>query len=382
MSIVEWRIPFSKPWTPPKALEYAKDSLVSGRTAGDNSYTRKCQDWFAHQLGVPKPLFTPSCTHSLEMMALLLELTPDDEVIVPSFTFSSTANAFALRGAKIVFVDVDPKTMNMCPEAAARAISKRTRAIVLVHYAGISCDIEKFEDIKYGNSRIELLEDAAQCLLATFKEKPLGTIGRFGALSFHETKNISCGEGGALFVNYETDSFRAEIIREKGTNRSQLFRGEVDKYSWIDIGSSYLMNDLSAAMLYAQLERANEITEQRLLLWNQYFNELKHLSERGLVDLPHVPDYTDHNGHIFYLKLRSLDIRNRLISFLREKGIFSTFHYLPLHSSEAGRKYGRFCGEDRYTTSHSQRLLRLPLYYEMKPEQCSEICYWINAFLT
>jgi dTDP-4-amino-4,6-dideoxygalactose transaminase len=316
------------------------------------------------QQGPPKALLTTSCTHATEMAALLCDIQPGDEVIMPSYTFVSTANAFVLRGAKAVFVDIRPDTMNINEDLIEEAITEKTKVIVPVHIAGVSCNMDKINRIakKHG---LMVVEDAAQAVLSEYKGNACGTLGDFGCYSFHETKNLSMGEGGALLIRNPRYIEQAEIIREKGTNRSKFFRGEIDKYTWVESGSSYLPSELNAAYLWAQMEKGYDIIADRMCSWNYYMHELKHLEEKGYVELPFVPLDCKHNAHMFYLKTKNLDERTRLISFMKEHGINAVFHYVPLHSAPAGVNYGRFCGEDRYTTKESERLVRLPLYFGM-----------------
>ena len=373
-------IPFN---IPPKTGEedfYIQKALSNEKLCGDGPFGRMCQEWFEERLGCPKALLTPSCTHALEMAALLLDIRPGDEVIVPIYTFVSTANAFVLRGAKIVFVDIRPDTMNMDETLVEAAITEKTKAIVPVHYAGVGCAMDTIMDIAERHD-LFVVEDAAQGMMATYDGKPLGTVGHLGAFSFHETKNYtSGGEGGLLIVNDERFAERAEIIREKGTNRSQFFRGMVDKYSWVDIGSSYLPGELQAAYLWAQLQHAETINEARLGIWRIYYEELASLQESGALRLPHVPSNCRHNAHMFYLKTASLEERGRLIGHLKAKEIASVFHYVPLHTSPAGRKFGRFHGTDRYTTKESERLLRLPLFYGLKEDEARRVAEAVKEF--
>jgi len=362
-------ITFNKPCYTGNEDKYVVDAMRSLHISGNGPYTKKCEEWFENRLKCKRALLTPSCTHALEMAAMLIGIKPGDEVIVPSYTFVSTANAFVLRGAKAVFVDIRPDTMNIDENIIEDAITEKTKAICVVHYAGVGCEMDKIMKIanKYN---LYVIEDAAQGMMATYKGKPLGTIGHLGAYSFHETKNYtSTGEGGLLIINDESFVERAEIIREKGTNRSQFFRGIVDKYTWVDIGSSYLMNDVSAAYLWGQLEIAEEINEFRLRMWNRYYNGLLALQENGTIDLPNIPEHCDHNAHMFYIKAKNLEERTKLLAFLKENGIFAVFHYVPLHSSPAGQKYGRFHGIDKFTTKESERLIRLPLFYGIKDEE-------------
>jgi len=367
-------IPFNKAPLTGNEEKYILKALKSSQISGNGDFTKKCQKWFENRLN-RKSMLTPSCTASLEMSAILLDIKEGDEVIMPSYTFVSTANAFVLRGAKVVFIDIRPDTMNIDETKIEEAITAKTKAIVPVHYAGVACEMDTIMNIAKSYN-LSVVEDAAQAMMSRYKDKDLGTIGDFGAYSFHETKNYtSAGEGGLLIVNSEKYYEIAEIIREKGTNRSKFFRGEVDKYSWIDIGSSYLMNDVSAAYLWGQLEKAEKIRDDRLKSWNRYYEGLKDLEDRGFIKLPYIPKYCLHNGHMFYIKVDNLKIRDSLLKYLKENGIFAVFHYIPLHSSIAGLKYGRFNGEDMYTTKESQKLLRLPIYYGISN---SEIDYVID----
>lgn len=342
--------------------EYISGAVKNGKICGDGPYTKKCHRILEQITGTDKALLTTSGTHALEMAAILSEIEPGDEVIMPSYTFVSTANAFVLRGAKIVFTDIRPDTMNIDETLIEQAVTEKTKAIVPVHYAGVSCEMDTINQIaKRYNLRV--IEDAAQGVMAFYKGRALGSIGDIGCFSFHETKNYSMGEGGAVLVNDEALMERAEVIREKGTNRSRFLRGQVDKYTWIDIGSSYLPSELNAAHLLAQLEQAEKINNDRLISWELYRQGLAPLAGQGAVELPVVPDGCTHNAHMFYIKTKDLQERTQLTDYLKEKGISAAFHYVPLHSSEAGRRYGRFCGEDRFTTKESERLLRLPMYY-------------------
>lgn len=360
--------------------KYVLESIKSSKISGDGEFTKKCHKWFEDKLKCKKALLTTSCTHALEMTALLLDIKDGDEVIMPSYTFVSTANAFVLRGAKIVFVDIRPDTMNIDETKIEQAITDKTKVIVPVHYAGVACEMDTIMNIakKYN---LFVVEDAAQGMMSTYKGKALGTIGHLGAFSFHETKNYtSAGEGGLLLVNDNKFLQRAEIIREKGTNRSLFFRGMVDKYSWVDVGSSYLMNDVSAAYLWGNIEFADEINENRLNSWQKYYNGLKELEDKGFVELPTIPDECIQNAHMFYLKLKNLEERTILLDFLKENGINSVFHYIPLHSAPAGLKFGRFEGEDKFTTKESERLIRLPMYYGLKNEDVNKILKVMNEF--
>lgn len=347
---------------------YIKDAILSGKLSGDGSYTAKCSAWIQNRTGINRALMTTSCTHAIELSALLAEIRPGDEVIMPSFTFVSTANAFVLRGAQVVFADIRPDTMNIDEQQIERAVTSRTKAIVPVHYAGVGCEMDTIMDIAK-RKEIFVIEDAAQAVTSTYKNISLGTIGDFGCYSFHETKNLSMGEGGALLIRNQEDVERAEIIREKGTNRSKFFRGEVDKYTWVDLGSSYLPSELNAAYLYAQLEIADEIMKDRIDTWNIYWDNLKELADKEYIQLPYIPKECKHNAHMFYIKVKDIEERTKLAAYLKSCSINAVFHYIPLHSSTAGRKYGRFSGKDVYTTKESERLLRLPLYYGMKDEK-------------
>ncbi|MBQ7563113.1 MAG: dTDP-4-amino-4,6-dideoxygalactose transaminase [Lachnospiraceae bacterium] len=357
-------IPFNQPIYTEKSEKYIIEAMHSHKISGDGVYTRKCSDFLEKRTGSRKVFLTTSCTHATEMAALLANIQSGDEVIMASFTFVSTANAFVLRGARVVFVDIRPDTMNLDENKIEEAITDKTKAIIPMHYAGVSCEMDSILSLARGYG-LTVIEDAAQGVMSTYKGNVLGTLGNFGCYSFHETKNFSMGEGGALLIRDAENIERAEIIREKGTNRSKFFRGEIDKYTWVDAGSSYLPSDLNAAYLWGQLEEAEKITEDRLDSWNSYFDGLKGLRDSGMIELPYVPEECGHNGHIFYLKARDLEERTRLIAYLKERGIGAVFHYVPLHTAPAGKNFGRFVGEDRYTTRESDRLLRLPLYYQM-----------------
>ncbi|EXU74660.1 dTDP-4-amino-4,6-dideoxygalactose transaminase [Erwinia mallotivora] len=372
-------IPFNAPPIVGSELEYMQSAMGSGKLCGDGGFTRRCQQWMENKFGSKKVLLTPSCTASLEMAAILINIQPGDEVIMPSYTFVSTANAFVLRGATIVFVDIRPDTLNIDERLIEAAITDKTRAIVPVHYAGVGCEMDAIMALaeKY---RLWVVEDAAQGVMSTYKGKALGTIGHIGCFSFHETKNYTAGgEGGATLVNDPALVERAEIIREKGTNRSQFFRGQVDKYTWRDIGSSYLMADLQAAYLWAQLEAAKRINDQRLRLWQHYFTALQPVAASGRISLPSLPPACQHNAHMFYIKLRDNDDRTALIAWLKEAEILAVFHYIPLHASPAGERFGRFHGDDRYTQSESERLLRLPLFYNLSDNNQQTV---INSLLS
>ena len=373
-------IVFNRPPFTGNEEKYLIQSMKSLKISGDGEFTRRCHRWFEERLECKKVLLTTSCTHALEMTAILIDIQPGDEVIMPSYTFVSTANAFALRGAKIVFVDIRPDTMNIDEKLIEAAITEKTKAIVPVHYAGVACEMDTIMDIA-NRHNLFVIEDAAQGMMSSYKGKALGTIGHFGTYSFHETKNYtSGGEGGLLIINDEDYITKAEIIREKGTNRSQFFRGMVDKYSWVDIGSSYLMNDISAAYLWGQLDIADEINDERVNHWKMYYKGLSDLSKKGLIELPTVPDNCIHNAHMFYIKVKDLNERTNLIENLESHGIHAVFHYVPLHSAPAGIKFGRFFGEDTYTTKDSERLVRLPLYYGIKQEDIESVINTIIEF--
>ncbi|MEQ1966643.1 dTDP-4-amino-4,6-dideoxygalactose transaminase [Xenorhabdus nematophila] len=362
-------IPFNKPPVVGTELEYMKQAMASGKLCGDGEFTKRCETWMEQRFGCPKVLLTPSCTASLEMAAILLDIQPGDEIIMPSYTFVSTSNAFVLRGATIVFVDIRPDTMNIDETRIEAAITEKTRAIVPVHYAGVACEMDTIMALaeKYN---LYVVEDAAQGVMSTYKGRALGTIGHIGCFSFHETKNYSAGgEGGATLINDKSLIARAEIIREKGTNRSQFFRGQVDKYTWRDIGSSYLMSDLQAAYLWGQLEIAEKINQRRLALWDNYYQALKPLSDAGHLTLPIVPNGVEHNAHMFYIKLKDVKERSEFNRYMKEHGVLSVFHYVALHTSPAGEKCGRFHGEDRFTIRESDRLVRLPMFYNMTDEE-------------
>lgn len=372
-------IPFNQPIKNEAIFRYIKSGFDGGVLRGEGAYCNECSLWIEERFHAKKALLTSSCSHSLEMAALLLDVKPGDEIIMPSFTFCSTANAFVLRGGVPVFVDVRSDTMNIDETLVEAAITEKTRGIAVVHYGGVSCEMDAIMDVARRHN-LFVVEDAAQAVMSTYKGQALGTMGDIGCYSFHETKNYSMGEGGATLVNRSELVERAEIIREKGTNRSQFLRGQVDKYSWVDIGSSYLPSDLSAAYLYAQLEMADEINEDRLKSWNLYYELLKPLAEEGVIDLPVVPEGCRHNAHLFFLKAKDIEERTALIAYLKEHGIVALFHYVPLHSSIAGRKYGRFHGEDRYTTRESERLLRLPMWYGLGEENVRRIVELIMKF--
>ena len=346
-------------------IEYMMQAVKNKKICGDGPFTKKCHQWFEERFGAQKVLLTTSGTTALEMATILCGLKEGHEVILPSYTFSSTATSIVLTGAKLVFVDIRPDTMNIDETKIEAAITDKTRAIMVVHYAGVACEMDTIMDIARRHN-LKVIEDAAQGVMSTYRGRYLGTIGDFGCYSFHETKNYSMGEGGALVINHPEYNERAEILREKGTNRAKFFRGQVDKYTWVDYGSSYLPSDLNAAYLYAQLEKADEINEKRLKIWNCYNEAFKNLQEAGKLELPTIPDECVHNAHMYYIKLKDLKQRTEFLSYMRENGICSVFHYIPLHSSSAGMRFGTFHGEDKYTTLESERLARLPMYYGLK----------------
>lgn len=366
-------IVFNKPPYTGNEDQYVLQAMRSDKMSGDGPFTQRCHTWFESNLPCKKALLTPSCTAALEMAAILIDIQPGDEVIMPSYTFVSTANAFVLRGAKIVFVDIRPDTMNIDESKIEAAITDKTKAIVPVHYAGISCEMDTIMDIAQRHN-LYVIEDAAQGVMSTYKGKALGTIGHLGTFSFHETKNYtSGGEGGLLIINDDNFKERAEIIREKGTNRSQFFRGMVDKYSWVDIGSSYLPSDIQAAYLWGQLEKVDEINNNRIASWSYYYEQLQPLQTAGKIQLPSVPDDCVHNAHMFYIKVQDIEVRSQLIEHLRNNDIMAVFHYIPLHSSVAGKNLGMFNGEDEFTTAESERLVRLPMWYGISDEQLSRV---------
>ena len=374
-------INFNEPTLIGKELEYIKDAVtVEHKLCGDGKYTLKCNKWIEEQTGASKAMLTTSCTHALEIAALLCEIKEGDEVIMPSFTFCSTADAFVLRGAKIVFVDIRPDTMNIDENLIEEAITDKTKAIVPVHYAGVGCEMDKIMEIAARHG-LKVVEDAAQGVCASYKGKALGSIGDYGCFSFHETKNYCMGEGGAILLRDPESIEQAEIIREKGTNRYKFFRGQIDKYTWVDRGSSYLPSELNAAYLWAQLESADTIFDDRMGKWNLYY-ELLSKSDvlKDRIELPYIPAECKHNAHMFYIKTKDLDERTRLIAHLRSNDINAVFHYVPLHSADAGLKYGRFSGEDKYTTKESERLLRLPLHYNLSHSDVEKVCEVVNSF--
>ena len=354
-------------------------AIDSQKICGDGHFTKSCNIWMEEKFNANKVLLTTSCTHALEMAAILADIKPGDEVIMPSYTFVSTADAFVQRGATIVFVDIRPDTMNIDENLIEDAITDKTKAIVVVHYAGVSCEMDTITDIAKRHN-LFVVEDAAQGVMSTYKGKALGTIGDFGCYSFHETKNYSMGEGGAILIKDDKYIEKAEITREKGTNRSQFFRGQIDKYTWVDYGSSYLPSELNAAYLYAQLKNADKINENRLNSWNLYYRLLKPLADEGFIELPHIPEGCEHNAHMFYIKAKDLEERTKLIKFMKDNEISLAFHYIPLHSAPAGLKFGRFHGEDVYTTKESDRLVRLPMYYGLSTEEIQYVVKYIKKF--
>lgn len=368
-------IDFNVPPYVGKEKEYISQAIDSRKICGDGQFTKKCHAWLEEKTS-SKALLTTSCSHSLDMSAILAKIGPGDEVIMPAYTFVSTADAFVLRGATVVFVDIRPDTMNIDEKLIEDAITEKTKAIVPVHYAGVACEMDTIMNIAKKYNLI-VIEDAAQGVMSEYKGRPLGTIGDYGCYSFHETKNYSMGEGGALLVKDEDNFELAEIVREKGTDRSRFFRGQVDKYTWVEAGSSFLPSDINAAYLYAQLEMADEINNNRLKSWNLYYDNLKNIKQ---IELPYVPKECKHNAHMFYIKTKDLEERTRLIKYLKENNIASVFHYIPLHTAPAGIKYGRFHGEDKYTTKESERLLRLPMYYGLKEEEVLTVCEKIKEF--
>ena len=359
--------------------QHISKAIETGRICGDGVYTKQCNQWIEEHTGAAGAYLTTSCTQALEMAALMADIQPGDEVILPSYTFVSTANAFALRGAQLVFVDIRPDTNNIDENLIEDAITEKTRAIVPVHYAGVGCEMDTIMEIAERHHLI-VVEDAAQGVCASYKGRALGSIGDFGCFSFHETKNYSMGEGGAILIRDPEKTDAAEIIREKGTDRSRFLRGQVDKYSWVSIGSSYLPSDINAAYLWPQLEDAEVINQARLACWDAYYEQLQPLQERGLVELPVIPEECQHNAHMFYVKVADIEQRSALIAHLKENGVSAVFHYVPLHSAVAGRKYGRFHGEDRFTTKESERLLRLPMYYGLTGDDVSYVAETIRGF--
>jgi dTDP-4-amino-4,6-dideoxygalactose transaminase len=366
-------IPFNKPPITGEEQQYVLQAMNSQKMSGDGIFSKKCQNWFDEKLDCKKSLLTPSCTAALEMAAILIDIQPGDEVIMPSYTFVSTANAFVLRGAKIVFVDIRPDTMNIDETKIEAAITNKTRAIVPVHYAGVGCEMDIIMEIADRHS-LFVVEDAAQGMMSSYKGKPLGTIGHIGTYSFHETKNYtSGGEGGLLIINDQRFSERAEIIREKGTNRSQFFRGQVDKYTWVDIGGSHLPSEIQAAYLWGQIVKADQVNKNRLETWSIYNKAFQSIEQSGLVELATIPSHCQHNAHMFYLKLRDIQQRSAFIEHLKMNDIIAVFHYIPLHSSPAGKEYGYFSGSDKYTSKESEKLVRLPIFYNISNEGLNNV---------
>jgi len=372
-------IPFNVPPCYGTAETYIHQAIAAHKICGDGPFTKKCNAWIEEKTGTTKALLTTSGTHALEMAALLCDIRPGDEVILPSFTFSSTADAFVQRRATLVFVDIRPDTMNIDETLIEDAVTDKTKAIVCMHYAGVACKMETILDVAKRHG-LPVVEDAAQAVMASYKGQALGAIGDFGCYSFHETKNYSAGEGGAVLIRDGAKAEQAEIIREKGTDRARFFRGQVDKYTWVDYGSSYLPSELNAAYLWSQLEVADVINSDRLRSWNLYREQLSPVAERGLISLPVVPDGCEHNAHMFYIKAKDLGERTRLIAYLKEHGVNSVFHYIPLHSAPAGLKFGRFHGEDRYTTRESERLARLPMYFGLTEADVTYVADAVKAF--
>ena len=360
-------------------LEYVKQAVEAHKICGDGPFTKKCNAWMEKRFNAQKVLLTTSGSTALDMSLLLCDLKPGDEVILPSYTFSSTANAAVLAGAKLVFVDIRPDTMNIDEKKIEQAITDKTKVIIAMHYAGIACEMDAIMDVARRHN-LMVVEDAAQAVMSTYKGKALGTIGDFGCFSFHETKNYSMGEGGAILINNPDYNERAEILREKGTNRAKFFRGQVDKYTWVDFGDSYLPSELNAAYLWAQLLKVDEINEDRLNTWHAYYNAFKPLADSGLIELPCVIEGSKHNAHMFYIKAKNLEERTALIDHLKANGVLAVFHYIPLHSAPAGQKFGRFHGEDVYTTKESERLCRLPMYYRLQDEQVDYIISKVKEF--
>ena len=373
------KIDFNRPAFVGKETEYIKQAVANRKLCGDGEFTKKCSAWMKEKLGTKYSLLTTSCTHALEMGAYLTGIQPGEEVIMPSYTFVSTADAFVLRGARVAFVDIRPDTMNIDENLIEAAINEKTRAIAPIHYAGVGAEMDTIMEIakKYN---LKVVEDAAQGVNAYYKGKALGTIADFGCFSFHETKNYIMGEGGALLFQDDEVLEKAEVLREKGTDRSKFFRGQVDKYTWVDFGSSYLPSELNAAYLYAQLESCDKIDERRFSVWNYYNENLKDLADKGIIEVPFIPEYTKHNAHMYYIKAKDIAERTQLISFMREREIYSAFHYVPLHSAAAGKKFGYFVGEDKYTTKESERLTRLPMYYDLTIEDATKVVEAIHDF--
>jgi dTDP-4-amino-4,6-dideoxygalactose transaminase len=372
-------INFNVPPFTGKEMDYIREAVENQKICGDGPFTKKCNEWIEQHTGTSKCLLTTSCTHATELAALLVDIEEGDEVIMPAYTFVSTADAFVLRGAKVVFVDIRPDTMNIDEKKIEAAITPRTKAIVPVHYAGVSCEMDEIMDIAHRH-KLMVIEDAAQGIMATYKGQALGAIGDFGCYSFHETKNLSMGEGGALLIKDDKYVEEAEIIREKGTNRSKFYRGQIDKYTWVNYGSSYLPSDMNAAYLWAQLELADKITKARLDRWEQYHTLLQPLKDRGIIELPFIPEGCVHNAHMYYIKTKDIEERTRFINFMKENGIWTVFHYIPLHTAPAGLKFGVFNGEDIYTTKESERLVRLPMFYSLTESEVDYIVGNVKEF--
>lgn len=372
-------ISFNVPPCTGNELKYISEAVAAHKICGDGQFTKRCNAWLEERFHANKVMLTTSGSTALDMAFELCELKPGDEVILPSYTFSSTANAAVLCGARLIFVDIRPDTMNLDEKKIEQAITDRTKVICCVHYAGVACEMDTIMDIAHRHG-LRVIEDAAQGVMSTYKGHALGTIGDFGCYSFHETKNYSMGEGGAIVINTPEFNEKAEILREKGTNRSKFFRGQVDKYTWVDFGDSYLPSELNAAYLWAQLEVADKINEDRLSSWNAYYEGLKPLADEGKIELPVIPEGCVHNGHMFYIKAKDLQERTALISYLKTQNVNAVFHYVPLHSAPAGYKFGRFEGEDEYTTKESERLLRLPMYYGLKKEDLQHVIESVREF--
>lgn len=372
-------IPFNIPPCVGDELEYVGQAIASHKICGDGQFTKRCGRWLEEKTGAARALLTTSGTHALELAAILTCVGPGDEVIMPAYTFVSTADAFVLRGATIVFVDIRPDTMNLDENLIEDAVTEKTKVIVPVHYAGVACEMDRILEIA-GKYRLQVVEDAAQGVMSAYKGRALGVIGDYGCYSFHETKNYSMGEGGAILLKHPEDIEKAEIVREKGTNRSRFLRGQIDKYTWVDYGSSYLPSDINAAYLWAQLEKADEIAADRMATWDLYADGLKDLEKEGKIELPYLPEGCTHNAHMFYIKTKDLEERTRLTGYLKENEISAVFHYIPLHTSPAGKRFGRFHGEDRYTTKESERLLRLPMYYGLEKEKTEYVIGKIHEF--
>lgn len=372
-------ISFNVPPFTGNEMKYIEQAVEAQKICGDGQFTKKCNDWIENKTGCTRALLTTSCTHATELAALLADIGPGDEVIMPSYTFVSTADAFVLRGATPVFVDIRPDTMNIDETKIEEAITDKTKAIVPVHYAGVACEMDTIMDIAKRHNLL-VIEDAAQGIMSTYKGKALGAIGDMGCFSFHETKNYSMGEGGALLMREDKYVEDAEIFREKGTDRSKFFRGQVDKYRWVNYGSSYLPSDMNAAYLWAQLEIADEINNARMARWNQYKSLLTDLADKELIELPYIPSECEHNAHMFYIKVKNLEQRGDFISYMKSQDILTVFHYVPLHTAPAGIKYARFSGEDVYTTKESDRLVRLPMYYRLTEDNVDYICEKVHGY--